>query len=128
MHHVRLHPIFSVSRFNVCQSKSYSSCLYTIHALANKVFGHMYSVFITGIECAKELSFCHKLWFNNLFIFATQFRRPLIFHNMTSVKLNNLSLKYQSCTPTFCKDSIPPPSIKEPKTVNKFGWIYHKYH
>ena len=34
----------------------------------------------------KELSFCHKLYFSNLYIFATQCRRPLIFQTMNSVK------------------------------------------
>ena len=42
----------------------------------------------------KKLSFCHKLYFSNLYIFATRYRRPLIFQTMNSVKSNNLSLKY----------------------------------
>ena len=46
-------------------------------------------------EPVKELSFCHKLYFSNLFIFATQCRRPLIFQTMNSVTPNILSLKYQ---------------------------------
>ena len=31
----------------------------------------------------------------DLYIFATQFRRPWIFQTMNSVMLNNLGLKYQ---------------------------------
>ena len=40
----------------------------------------------------KELSLCHKLWFSNAYIFATQCRRPQIFQTMNSVRSNNLSL------------------------------------
>ena len=43
----------------------------------------------------KELSFCHKLWFSNPYMFKTQCCRPLKFQTMKSVRLNNLSLKYQ---------------------------------
>ena len=39
----------------------------------------------------KELILCHKLWYSNLFIFATQYRKPEIFQTMNSVKSNNLS-------------------------------------
>ena len=52
----------------------------------------------------KELSFCHEFYFSNLFIFATQCRRPLIFQTMNSVRPNNLSLKYQRFTSSDCKD------------------------
>ena len=47
----------------------------------------------------KELSLCHKLWFFNLYILATQCRKPLI-----SVILNNLSSKYQRFTPSGCNN------------------------
>ena len=50
----------------------------------------------------KELSFCHTLYFSN--IFTTQCRRPLIFQTMNSVRPNNLSLKYQRFTSSDCKD------------------------
>ena len=49
----------------------------------------------------KKLSFCHKLWFSNPYIFATQRRRPFIFQTMKS---NNLDLKYQRITPSDWKD------------------------
>ena len=52
----------------------------------------------------KELSFCHKLYFSNLYIFATQCRRPVIFQTMNSVRPNNLSLKYQRFTSSDFKD------------------------
>ena len=48
----------------------------------------------------KKLSFCHKLEFSNIYIFATQCRRPLIFQTMNSVRSNNLSLKNQWYTPS----------------------------
>ena len=44
---------------------------------------------------AKELSFCHKLWFSNFNIVATQCRRLLIFQTMNAIRSNNVSLKYQ---------------------------------
>jgi len=51
-------------------------------------------------------------WISNPYIFVTQCCKPLIFQTMKFVKLNNLSLKNQNCTPSgkisFCgKDSIP---------------------
>ena len=52
----------------------------------------------------KELSFCHNLYFSNLYIFATQCRRPLIFQTMNSVRPNNLSLKQQRFTSSDCED------------------------
>ena len=52
----------------------------------------------------KELSFCHKLWFSNFNIVATQCGRPLIFQTMNSVRSNNVSLKYQRFTSSGCKD------------------------
>ena len=45
----------------------------------------------------KKFSFCHKLCFSNPFTFATRCRRPQIFQTMISVRLKNVSLKYQSC-------------------------------
>ena len=56
------------------------------------------------MRCAKELSLCHKLKFSNPNIFATQCRRPYIFQTMNSVRLNNVSLKYQRPSPSGCKD------------------------
>ena len=50
------------------------------------------------------MSFCHKLWFSNPYIFATQCRRPLIFQTMNHVRPNNISLKHQRFTPLGCKD------------------------
>ena len=46
----------------------------------------------------KELSFCHKLWFSNFNIVATQCHRPLIFQTMNASRSNNVSLKYQRFT------------------------------
>ena len=51
----------------------------------------------------KELSFCHKLWFSNPFVFATQCNRPNIFKTMNSVRLNSISLEYQRFTPSGCE-------------------------
>ena len=53
----------------------------------------------------KELSFCHKLYFSNIYIFAIQCRRPLIFQTMNSVRPNYLSLKYKRITKSDCKDT-----------------------
>ena len=52
----------------------------------------------------KELSFCHKLYFSNLYIFVTHCCKPLIFQTMNSVRPNNPSLKYQGFTSSDCKD------------------------
>ena len=43
----------------------------------------------------KESSLCNKLRFSNPYIFRFQCRKPLIFKTMTSVRSNNISLKYQ---------------------------------
>jgi len=41
-----------------------------------KLIDHNVSVLYSLQDLAKELSFCHKLWFSNLYIFVTQCRRP----------------------------------------------------
>ena len=51
----------------------------------------------------KRLSVPKKIFVQHLYIFATQFRKPKIFHTKNSVALNNLSLKYQRFTPSGCK-------------------------
>ena len=53
---------------------------------------------------SKELSLWHKLWFYNLYNFATQCRRPKIFQTMNSVRSDNLSLKYQRFILSGCQD------------------------
>ena len=54
--------------------------------------------FLVEILITKELTFCHRLWFSNFNIVATQKRRPLIFQTMNAVRSNNVSLKYQRFT------------------------------
>ena len=52
-----------------------------------------------------ELNGCHKLWFYNSYIFLTQHCRPEIFKTVKSAVIsNNLGFKYQTCTPSSCKD------------------------
>ena len=71
-------------------------------------------------KISKELSFCHELYFSNLYIFATQCRRPLIFQTMNSVKPKNLSLKYHSFTSSDCKDI----GIRQFEFVTKIQFLY----
>ena len=52
------------------------------------------------IGSKKRLSLCHKLWFSNPHIFATQDYRPLIFQTINSVSSN--SAIYQMVTPSGC--------------------------
>ena len=52
----------------------------------------------------KELSLCHQLWFSNPYISGFQCRRPVTFQTMTSVRSNNISLKYQMFTTFGSKD------------------------
>ena len=52
----------------------------------------------------KELSICHKRRFSIPFIFSIQYRKHYIFQTMNFVRSNYLSLKYQSYTPSGCKD------------------------
>ena len=54
--------------------------------------------------CPKELNLCHRLWFYNPYIFATQCLRPYLFQTKYTVRSNNLSLKYQRFTPSGSKD------------------------
>ena len=49
-------------------------------------------------------SLYHKLWFSNSYIFAVQCYRHLTFQTMTSVRSNNISLKYQRFTTKGSKD------------------------
>ena len=44
------------------------------------------------------MSFCHRLWFSNFNIIATQCRTTLIFQTINAVRSNNVSLKYQKCS------------------------------
>jgi len=53
---------------------------------------------------AMELSLCHKLWFSNPYILATQCRRPKLFQTMNTSRSNNLNLKYKRFTKSGCKD------------------------
>ena len=52
----------------------------------------------------KELSFCHRLWFSNFNISATQCSKPLIFQTMNAVRSYNVSLKNQRFTSSGYKD------------------------
>ena len=61
---------------------------------------------VVEIRNSKELCLCHKLCCANSYIFATRWRRPLIFQIMISVRSNNLSLKYQRFKPLGSKDYI----------------------
>ena len=54
----------------------------------------------------KELSLCHKLWFSNPYIYATQCWRPYLFQTMISVISNSLSLNYQGFTQSSCKNNM----------------------
>ena len=56
------------------------------------------------VACIEELSVCHKPWFSNPYIFATQCRRAQIVKTMNSVWSNNQSLKYKWFTPYGYKD------------------------
>ena len=50
------------------------------------------------------MSLWHKLWFSNLYIFSTQYRRSQTFQTMNSSRSKNLSLKYQRFLPSSLKD------------------------
>ena len=50
------------------------------------------------------LFYCHKPWFSNSYIFATQCWWPWIFQTLKSVRSKNLSLKYQESSPQGCQD------------------------
>ena len=64
-------------------------------------------------KVGKELSLCHKLWFSNHNIFATQCCSAYILQTMNSVSSNNLSSMYKRFTPLGCKD----------KAVRKFEFV-----
>ena len=51
-----------------------------------------------------EMSFCHKVWYSNSYIFATQCGKPLIFQTMNFVRSNDLSLIYKRLAPSGWKD------------------------
>ena len=66
-----------------------SYCLFVIY---QNVLCHLLSKLTCILE--KELNLCHKLWFSNPNIFATQCFSPQIFLTKNYVRSNNLSLKY----------------------------------
>ena len=70
--------------------------------------------------------FCHKLWFSNIYIFATQFRGPLIFKTMNTVILSSLSLKYLRLTTLVLNDK----EIRKFKFVAKLKpcWLILQYY
>ena len=62
----------------------------------------VFSVFsVFSIFSVQELSFCHEGRFSSPFIFSIQYCRPNIFQTMRS---NYLIMKYQSYTPSGCKN------------------------
>ena len=58
--------------------------------------------------------------FSNPYIFATQCRRSYVFQTINSLRLNNLSLKYQMFMPSGCKDI----QIKKFEFVTKTEFFY----
>ena len=72
------------------------------------------------IENTKELSLCHKLWFSNSYIFAVQCYRHFTFQTMTSVRSNNISLKYQRFTTLGSKDM----GIRKTEFVARTQFLY----
>ena len=98
------HIIHVICLFSIEQLiKLWKKTFWTIHQLSCFV-GHPVSYKTLKSIFPKELSFCHKLYFSNLYIFATQCRRPFILQTKNSVRSNNLSLKYQGFTSSDCKD------------------------
>ena len=73
-----------------------------------------------SISEPKELSFCHKLKFSNPFIFANQCCGPLIFQTLNYVRSTDVSLKYQKCTPSSCKDIVMKKFELEAKTHESY--------
>ena len=71
----------------------------------------------------KELSFCHKLEFSNLYIFATGWRKPLIFQTYMIWSNRNHSLKYVRSMSLGCKDI----GIRKSKVVAKTQFLYSGY-
>lgn len=45
-----------------------------------------------------------KVLFSYPYIFVTLYRRPYIFKTMNYIRSNDLNLKYERCTSSFCKD------------------------
>ena len=68
-----------------CVHRTVHNCVHTVQYTIAFVYCHW---------ARKELSFCHKLWFSNFNIVATQCRRPLIFQTMNAIRSKNVSLKY----------------------------------
>ena len=54
--------------------------------------------------CIKELSLLPKSRFFNPYFFATHCRVPQTFQTLNSGRSNRLNLKYQSFTPSVCKE------------------------
>ena len=85
-----------------------------------KCFGFIVGTIKTWKRNTKELSFCHKLWFSIPNFIATQCRRPLIFQTMNDVISKNVSVKYQRCTSSGCRDT----GIKKSEFVAKTKLLY----
>ena len=67
----------------------------------------------------KELSLCQKLWFYKPYIFGNQCLRSLTIQTMTSVRSNNISLKYRRLTSLGSKDI----GIKKKEFVTKTQFL-----
>ena len=66
------------------------------------------------------MSFCHKLELSNPYIFATGWRKPLIFQTYMFWANRNHSLKYLRSTTLDCKNI----GIRKSKFVGKTQFLY----
>ena len=66
------------------------------------------------------MSFCHKFWFSNPYIFVTRCSRSSIFQTMASVWSKSCSLKYHRFTPSNCKAR----GIRKFELVAKTQFLY----
>ena len=70
---------------------------YSDFHLVPKYTAAIIRIFICRLD-RQDLSSCHKLRFSTTILLATQCRRPKIFQTVNSIRLTNLSFKYQRYT------------------------------
>ena len=75
------------------------------------------------VSLAKELSFCHKLWFYNRHTFSTWWCKPLIFQTIIIWSKMIHSLKYLRSPTIKCKDI----GIRKSELVTKTKFLWEKY-
>ena len=102
--------------------KAYSLHSGTSNTIGRRLFDSSYDSVQWTWNTGKELSFCHKLEISNPYIFATGWRKPLIFQTYMIWSNRNHSLKYLRSMSLGWKDI----GIRKSKLVAKTQFVWQR--